>query len=101
MVKETKDRLVNTDSKIKNDGVKRLPHERDESPDGQDKEPRGIIKQAAEDLARGLVDTDMHGMRGAEELVPDKGQSGQQANPLPDAAGSMRQRTTAIPPKGK
>ena len=30
MVTETRDRKINTDAKIKDDGVKRLPHERDE-----------------------------------------------------------------------
>lgn len=36
----------------------RLPHERDESSDSQLTEPRGKMKQAHQDLARGLVDTD-------------------------------------------
>ena len=38
MVAETRDRKINTDAKMHNDGVKRLPHERDETPDGQDKD---------------------------------------------------------------
>ena len=65
MVTESKDRFVNTKAKIENDGAKRQPHERDESPDGQDQEPRGIMKQAAEDLAQGLVDTDARATPGA------------------------------------
>lgn len=36
----------------------RLPHERDESSDSQQSHPRGVIRQAHEDVERGLVDTD-------------------------------------------
>ena len=36
----------------------KLPHERDESSDSQTSEPRKVIRQAHDDLARGLVDTD-------------------------------------------
>ena len=90
---------VNTDAKTGNDGVKRLPHERDESPDGHGKEARGVMKQAAADLAQGLVDTDMHGMRGVEEAVPDV-KSGQ-ARPQDDAASGMRHSDTSAPPRGK
>ena len=98
MVSETPDRKVNTDAKIRDDGVKRLPHERDEAPDGHDKEPRGVMKQAADDLARGLVDTDMHGERGIEEAV-DSGASGQ-AHPQPDAAKGMRHHDSVVPSRG-
>lgn len=94
MVTETKDRFVNTDAKIENDGVKRQPHERDESPDGQDTEPRGIMKQAAEDLAQGLVDTDRRITPGISEAVePAPGATGQ-ANPQPDRHRSMRDHDT-------
>ena len=89
MVTETRDRKVNTDEPVKNDGVKRLPHERDESPDAQDAEPRGVMEQAASDLAQGLVDTDMHGQRGVEEAVDHQGQTGQ-ARPRSDAKDGMR-----------
>jgi len=99
MVSETKDRKINTDAKIEDDGVKRLPHERDESPDGLDQEPRGVMKQAADDLARGLVDTDLHGMRGVEEAV-DAGQSGQ-AHPRADAENGMRFHDSVVPTNGK
>ena len=99
MVTETKDRRINTDEKIRNDGVKRLPHERDESPDGHDKAPRGVMKQAADDLAQGLVDTDMHGTRGVEEAVPDV-ESGQ-ARPQADAASGMRHHESTVPSRGK
>ena len=77
---------INTAAPIRDDGVKRMPHERDESPEGVDQEPRGVMKQAAADLERGLVDTDMHGMPG---LPPAAGPSGQ-AKPLHDAADGMR-----------
>ena len=101
MVTETKDRFVNTDAKIQNDGVKRQPHERDESPDGQDTEPRGIMKQAAEDLAQGLVDTDLRNTPGISEAVdPAPGATGQ-ANPQPDRHRSMRDHDSSAPSTGK
>jgi hypothetical protein len=99
MVTETKDRRINTDAKIEDDGVKRLPHERDESPDGKDTDPRGIMKQAASDLEQGLVDTDMHGMRGQDASV-DAGGSGQ-AKPQPDAEQGMRHHDSVVPSRGK
>ena len=99
MVAETPDRKVNTDAKIEDDGVKRLPHERDESPEGIDTEPRGVMKQAADDLARGLVDTDLHGVRGIEEAV-DAGASGQ-ARPHADAEQGMRHHDSEMPTNGK
>jgi hypothetical protein len=101
MVTESKDRRVNTDAKIENDGVKRQPHERDESPDGQDQKPRGVMKQAAEDLAQGLVDTDLHNTPGIEKAVtPDANASGQ-ANPQPDRSKDMRDHDSTIPTRGK
>lgn len=86
MVTETPDRKINTDAKTADDGAKRLPHERDESPEGHDKAPRGVMKQAAADLAQGLVDTDLHGKPGA---APAPGAPGQ-AQPQADAAKGMR-----------
>ena len=100
MVKETEDRRINTDEKMHNDGVKRLPHERDESPEGADKAPHGVMKQAASDLERGLVDTDMHGMRGIEEAVETHGEP-RQAKPLPDAHKGMEEHDTTIDSRGK
>jgi hypothetical protein len=97
MVSETRDRKVNTDQKIENDGVKRMPHERDESPDGQDKEPRGVMKQAAADLAQGLVDTDLRGTPGLEQAVATGGAGA--AKPQPDAADGMRGQTKISPTK--
>ena len=100
MVAETKDRKINTDAKIHNDGVKRLPHERDESPDGHDKEPRGIMQQAASDLEQGLVDTDLHGMRGIEQAVAPEGPGGQ-AKPQADPAKGMRDHDGVVPARDK
>jgi hypothetical protein len=101
MVTESKDRYVNTDARIENDQVKRQPHERDESPDAQDQRPRGVIKQAAEDLAQGLVDTDARNTPGVEQAVqPAPGATGQ-AQPQPDRAKDMRGHDTAIPSGGK
>lgn len=90
MVTETKDRFVDTRHPIQNDQAKRQPHERDESPDAQDQKPRGVIRQAQEDLAQGLVDTDLRNAGGVEEAVqPAPGASGQ-ANPLPERSRDMR-----------
>ena len=77
----TADRKVNTDVPVKNDGGQRLPHERDESPDAQHITPRPEMKQAASDLERGLVDTDLHGQRGVETVAPV---APQQAQPDPN-----------------
>ena len=63
-----KDTQVNTDAKVKNDGVERMPHERDESPDAQDPKPRSVIKQAAADVDSGMVDTDLHNQPGVEHV---------------------------------
>ena len=70
MVTEAKDRHVNTALPTKNDGGKRLPHERDESPEGEQPKIRSVIRQAASDLEQGLVDTDLHGVRGVEKVQP-------------------------------
>jgi hypothetical protein len=101
MVTETKDRFVNTKEPMKNDGVKRQPHERDESPDGQDQEPRGVMKQAAEDLAQGLVDTDLRGTPGVSEAVEPAPDATGQAKPQPDRHRSMRGHDTAEHQPGK
>jgi hypothetical protein len=96
MVTESKE--INTEEKIENDGVKRMPHERDESPDGQDVKPRGVMKQAAADLEQGLVDTDLHGERGVEQAVAKSGQPGQ-AQPQTGAAEGMRGQASSAPSK--
>lgn len=61
-----KDAHVNTKAKVENDGGQRMPHERDEAPDAQDARPRDVMKQAASDIERGLVDTDLHNQPGVE-----------------------------------
>lgn len=70
MVSQHSERKINTDEKVQNDGVDRLPHERDESPDAQDIRPCKIMQQAASDLERGLVDTDRHAQPGVEKVKP-------------------------------
>ncbi len=65
-----KDQHINTDTKVKNDGVKRMPHERDEAPDGDNKQ-RSIMQQAAKDIDSGMVDTDLHNQRGVQKPRPD------------------------------
>jgi hypothetical protein len=97
MAADTPDRRVNTDAKIENDGVKRQPHERDESPDGQDQAPTGVGKQAASDLAQGLVDTDLRNTPG---LPPTGGGSGQ-AQPQADRSDAMRDRDLPSSTQGK
>ena len=93
MVTDTKDRKINTDTKLRDDGAKRLPHERDEAPEGRDRAPRGVMKQAADDLAQGLVDTDLHGMRGQEKAVDSTAANGL-ARPHADAEQGMRHHDT-------
>ena len=63
-----KDQQVNTDAKVKNDGRERMPHERDESPDGQNIKPRSVMKQAAADIDSGMVDTDARNKPGVEKV---------------------------------
>jgi len=46
-----------------------LPHERDESDDSQQGEPRDDMRQAYDDLMSGQQDTDLRESRGAEEVV--------------------------------
>ncbi|MBG6220800.1 MULTISPECIES: hypothetical protein [unclassified Janthinobacterium] len=78
MLTPPSERKINTDAKVSNDGVERLPHERDASPDAQDVRPRKIMRQAASDLQRGLVDTDCHAQPGVEKVKPA---APQQADP--------------------
>ncbi len=101
MVQEEKDRVVNTDRKIEEQSYKREPHERDESPDGQGVRPRGIIKQAAEDLEQGLVDTDARATPGVSEAVSPAPDATGQANPQPDRHRDMRDHDSTIPDGGQ
>lgn len=90
MATNAKDRAVNKDEPMGNDGVKRQPHERDETPDGQDTEPRGIMKQAAADLEQGLIDTEARGTPGISAAVDAAPGASGQATPLPDRHRDMR-----------
>lgn len=101
MKNQDTDRRINTDAKIENDGVKRQPHERDESPDGQDQEPVGIMKQAASDLEQGLVDTDLRNTPGLPGTGTGTGTgvSGQ-AKPQPDRSDAMRDKDIPTPTRG-
>ncbi len=51
-----------------NEKSPRLPHERDESIDSQQDQPREDIKQAFEDINEGQMDTDRRGIPGVEEV---------------------------------
>jgi hypothetical protein len=101
MVQEEKDRVVNTDRKIEEQSYKREPHERDESPDGRGVRPRGIMKQAAEDLEQGLVDTEGRGTPGLEQAVQPKPGATGQANPQPERHRDMRDHDSTIPDGGR
>ena len=101
MVQEEKDRVVNTDRNIEDQSYKREPHERDESPDGQAVRPRGIMKQAAEDLEQGLVDTDARQTPGISEAVTPAPDATGQANPQPDRHRDMRDHDSTIPDGGQ
>lgn len=76
MVTEAQDRKVNTTQPARSGHSKHLPHERDESPDATDATAgtpapvRSVMRQAASDLEQGLVDTDLHGIRGVEKVQP-------------------------------
>ncbi|MET0264845.1 MAG: hypothetical protein ABW202_04465 [Duganella sp.] len=59
---------INTEAKTSNDGEQRMPHERDESPDGHPPKQRSIIKQAAADVDSGMVDTDLRNKPGVEHV---------------------------------
>jgi hypothetical protein len=101
MPQEEKDRVVNTDRKIEEQSYKREPHERDESPDGQDTEPAGVMKQAAKDLEQGLVDTEARGTPGISQAVNPDPEAGGQAVPQPDRHRDMRDHDSTIPDGGK
>ena len=64
-------------------------------------EPRGIMKQAAEDLAQGLVDTDARNTPGISEAVDARPGATGQANPQPDRHRSMRDHDSVEPVPGK
>lgn len=64
----------------------RLPHERDQSPEAVSPERDPKVEQAARDLARGLVDTDLRATPGVdaqqrERLVPGPAGKSRPAKP--------------------
>jgi hypothetical protein len=90
MVNKTKNHQPDASGQTsKKDDVMRSPYERDMLTDQQEMKPREIMKQAASDLERGLVDTDLRGMRGVEKVAPVPPGS---AQPIP---------AQPIPKKGK
>ncbi|MBI1891147.1 MAG: hypothetical protein HYS18_10905 [Burkholderiales bacterium] len=76
----------------------RLPHERDESDDSQTSEPREEMKQAYDDIERGLVDTDLHGAVHAHEHMRA---SHENTQPTPADAGRNRDKERLKLPDGK
>ncbi len=60
---------VATQKPARKDSLPRLPHERDESDDSQQSEPRPEIRQAYEDIMSGQQDTDLRETRGVECVV--------------------------------
>jgi hypothetical protein len=93
---EPNDRKINTTKPNRSAAAeKRQPHERDESPEGV-AHPRGVMRQAADDLARGLVDTDLHNQTGVDPNTIDEGtRQRAPAKPQPDAGDGMRGQPTA------
>ena len=78
------DTKINTRRKRRNDGVQRLPHERDESPESELTPNRSVMRQAASDIEEGLVDTDRHNQPGAETTRDQHGKTPSgQAHPQP------------------
>ncbi|HCE09529.1 MAG TPA: hypothetical protein DIT28_19110 [Oxalobacteraceae bacterium] len=69
MSKKAKMPAVNTNAPVKSGSAAQLPHERDETPDKQPVAPKKEMKRAFTDLKNGLVDTDLRGQRGVEEVV--------------------------------
>lgn len=63
---------VATQKPLKKEAVPRLPHERDESRDSQQSEPRSEIRQAYDDIMSGQQDTDLRETRGVEYVVRGK-----------------------------
>lgn len=84
MEPNSKDRKVNTQEPVDRTGGKRLPHERDESPEGASQQrTRSVIRQAAEDIEQGLVDTDRRATPGLQKPQPGNQSGDAQAHPLP------------------
>jgi hypothetical protein len=79
MTSASNDQKISTEQPVKGDQQQRLPNERDESPEGHTAAPHDVMKQAASDIERGLVDTDLHGTPGVEKVKPS---APQQAAPV-------------------
>lgn len=62
----------------------RLPYEHDEARDREESAPRDNMLQAYRDLMNGLVDTDLHGWRGVEEVFRQNRLAGTGAAPAAD-----------------
>ncbi len=45
-----------------------LPHERDQDHHDVAPDPDGVIEQARRDIESGQMDTDLHGMRGLDQI---------------------------------
>ena len=70
MTRNLQQRQVKTAPPACPDTAPRLPHERDESSDGESGPTRDRIKQAAKDIEDGQVDTDLrNGGGGVENVV--------------------------------
>lgn len=79
----TKDRQVNTNVQVDDDAGKRLPHERDQSPQGgEHQKERTRIEQAGRDIEQGLVDTDLHQQNPGIQKPAPAGET-PEADPLP------------------
>lgn len=59
---------VNVRTPVPYNSMPRLPHERDAVAQTPSPQRREKMKQAYDDIERGLVDTDMHGIRGVETV---------------------------------
>ncbi len=62
---------VATQKPVRKEALPRLPHERDESGDSQQSDPRPEICQAYDDIMSGKQDTDLRESRGVESVVRD------------------------------
>ncbi len=62
-----------------------LPYEHDEARDSEEAAPRAQMLQAYRDLMNGLVDTDLHGWRGVEEVFRQNRLAGAGAAPASDS----------------
>ncbi|HVL76733.1 MAG TPA: hypothetical protein VM406_12020 [Noviherbaspirillum sp.] len=67
-----KQHQVRTGRPIHEDEAMRMPHERDESEDSQESEPRKVIKRAYDDLMEGQVDTDLRETGGLDAAVNER-----------------------------